>query len=226
MGQGSSSHLSSSVPKFVPPTITVPVCDAECQKKKEINKAEETYSESKTDLKEATTKNRQAWVELNTLKKGPEWIRNNDERKNNYGLLNLYENKRKEIEILSKNYNDNLEILHNQLLVTNNQYEKISKLDSFLQHNLIELSSKKHIYSTNLRKLKYEKEKYHSFSSNISNLSKSFISCLIIYICLLFTYNILERYNFKIGLIRPIEFPKFQNPISQMGRLPGLNIPS
>jgi hypothetical protein len=218
MGAVPSAHSSSPTPIVLPPP-----CNAECQRKKEINRAKNTYDDDKNDLKNAKKKYRQSWVELNTLENGPKWIENEDKNKNNFGLLNLYENKKKEIEILSKNYNDNLEILYNQILVTNNQYEKISKLDFLLNNNLTNLKKKKHMYSTNLRKLKYEKDKYVSFSNNMSNLSKSFISSLIIYILLLIIYKILVIYEVNIGIITPIEFPKFQNPISKFGKLPGVN---
>lgn len=217
---GNTNSSGSSIPK---PVILPPPCNAECQRKKAINKAKEKYNEDKDKLRSMEKKYKQSWAELNTLEYGPEWLTNEDKKNNNYGLLDLYNNKLKEIEMLSENYNNNLEIIYNQLLITENQMEKEGQLNTYLNTNLKSLKKKKYIYSTNLRKYKYEKEKYRHFSNNMSMLTNSFISSLIIYICLLIGYKLLKFYNVKIQLIEPIQMPKWQIDVSSFGNLPSIN---
>jgi len=216
-------NTNSSTPSIPKPVILPPPCNAECQRKKAINKAKDKYKENKDKLRNIEKEYKQSWAELNTLEYGPEWIMNEDKKKNNYGLLDLYKKKLKEIEMLSENYNNNLEIIYNQLLITENQMEKKDQIDTYLNTNLKSLKKKKNIYSTNLRKYKYEKEKYRNFSNNMSILTNSFISSLIIYICLLICYKLLILYNVKIQLIEPIELPKWQFDVSSFGKFPRIN---
>ena len=126
--QNKIDSYNPPLPEEIQDSLDDVLCDATCQRKRELDELQNELDELIEEEQELKPKISSVYNRYNILKNGPEWLSNTRKQKMENKLLEIKKQKQREFENLIYKYN-------NQLILINTQNNLVNKLDLLINKN-------------------------------------------------------------------------------------------
>jgi hypothetical protein len=184
------SALSSESP--------VVYCDSVCQRERKLKNLWNDYQNLVKEEDDLPKKVWSAKYNYYSMKDGPQWLQNYKNSELNQKLQKIREEKQKIINILTKTYNDKLQIVYTQNNLINKQNRLINRNNKNSSIQLNEIGEMTEIITTNNRQVYFKELDYKIKSQKISRLN-IFLFFLILLMIVIIILYILNSTNINIS---------------------------
>lgn len=174
-------------------------CDSNCQRKKKLKSLWGEYQNLVKQEEDIPKKVWSAKYSYYSMKDGPQWLNNYKNNNLNEKLQKIRKEKQKIINILTKTYNDKLQIIYTQNNLINKQNRLINRNNKNSVIQLNEIGDITETITTNNRQVYFKELDYKVKTQKITRLNVILLFIFLLLIIILILY-ILNGFNLNVDL--------------------------
>ena len=176
MGNKPSSTTSAS---------PIVYCDSVCQRKKKLKNLWNEYQNLVKEEEDLPKKVWSAKYNYYSMKDGPQWLQNYQSAELNEKLQKIRKEKQKIIDIMTKTYNDKLQLIYTQNNLINKQNKLINRNNKNSLIQLNEIGEMTEIITTKNREVYFKKLDYTIKTQKIKRMNIILLFLFILMIIIL-----------------------------------------